>query len=133
MTFYSVDKNASIDELIQIEYGTQATSYEPYKANILTVNEEVELRSNGSVYDELDLLTGKLTQRIDEDGSVLTHEVVKTVELKVVNQDGENVSLKPIEGTMQLSTSSETINPLFSGEIPVEAITQNLASFIKEG
>ena len=132
MTFYSVDINASIDELIQIEYGTQATSYEPYKANILTVNEVVELRSNGSVYDELDLLTGKLTQRIDEDGSVLTHEVVKTVELKVVNQDGENVSLKPIEGTMQLSTSSETINPLFSGEIPVEAITQNLASFIKE-
>ena len=57
---------------------------------------------------------------------------IKTVDLTVVNQDGESVSLKPIEGTMHLSTSSETINPLFSGEIPVEAITQNLASFIKE-
>ena len=43
-----------------------------YKTNILTCNEEVVLRSNGDVYDELNLLTGKLTQRIGEvivDGS----------------------------------------------------------------
>ena len=31
-----------------------------------------------------------------------------------------------------VKTSGETIKPLFSGEIPVEAITQNLASFIYE-
>ena len=117
---------------MQLEKGTQATSYEPYKSNILTVNEDVTLRSNGDVYDELNLLTGRLTQRIDENNEVLAQAVVKTVDLTVVNQDGENVSLKPIEGTMHLSTSSETINPLFSGEIPVEAITQNLASFIGE-
>ena len=60
----------------------------------------------------------------------LLNKSIKTVDLTVVNQDGENVSLKPIEGTMHLTTSSETIKPLFSGEIPVEAITQNLASFI---
>ena len=33
---------------------------------------------------------------------------------------------------MNLETSSDTIHPLFSGEIPVEATTQNLASFIEE-
>ena len=48
------------------------TSYEPYKTNILTVNEEVELRGIGDVQDTLDLMTGELTQRIGEavlDGS----------------------------------------------------------------
>ena len=42
------------------------------KTNILTVNEEVELRVIGEVQDELNLLTGELTQRIGEivlDGS----------------------------------------------------------------
>lgn len=50
--------------------------YEPHKSNILTCNEEVELRGigNGSdrFEDELNLVTGELTQRIGEivlDGS----------------------------------------------------------------
>lgn len=47
----------------QIEYGTVATSYEPYKTNILTVNEPVELRGIGDVQDELNVATGELTQR----------------------------------------------------------------------
>lgn len=41
--------------------------YEEYKANktnILTVNEEVELRGIGEVKDELNLITGELTKRI---------------------------------------------------------------------
>ena len=50
----------------QLEKGTQATTYEPYKSNILTVNEEVELRGIGDVKDELDCLTGELTERIVE-------------------------------------------------------------------
>ena len=57
---------------IQLEYGTQATPYEPYKSNILTVNEDVTLRGVGEVKDELNLLTCELTQRIGEivlDGS----------------------------------------------------------------
>lgn len=59
-------------ERFQIEYGTQATVYEPYKSNILTVNEDVALRGIGDVKDELDCLTGKLTEHIGEivlDGS----------------------------------------------------------------
>ncbi|WP_405308748.1 hypothetical protein [Methanobrevibacter sp.] len=50
----------------QLEEGSIATSYEPYKSNTLTVNEEVELRGVGDVQDELNLLTGELTQRIGE-------------------------------------------------------------------
>ena len=122
------------DELItvkiQIEEGTIATPYKPYQSNILTVNEDVTLRSNGSVYDELDLLTGKLTQRIDEDGSVLTQEIVKTVDLSIQDQDGNTLrKIKPIEGTMHITTSGTPINPTASLEVPVEAITQNLNSF----
>ena len=107
--------------------------YEPYKSNILTVNEDVTLRSNGDICDELNLLTGQLTQRIGEDGVVLSQEVIKTVDLTIEDNDGNTLSkIKPIEGTMHLSTDGETIKPTFTGEIPVEAIVQNLASFIEE-
>ena len=50
---------------IQVEEGSTATPFEPYKSNILTVNEEVELGSVGEVKDELNLLTGQLTQRTE--------------------------------------------------------------------
>ena len=49
----------------------------------------------------------------------------------MTNQNGESLSkMTPIEGTMNLITSSDTIAPTFSGEIPVEAIEQNLESFV---
>lgn len=69
------------EEVGGLSVGNNSVIVKPYKTNILTVNEDVTLRSNGSVCDELDLLTGKLTQRIDEDGEILTQEVVKTVDL----------------------------------------------------
>lgn len=230
VTAHSFDKNYTTVTGLQIEEGATISPYEPYKSNILTVNEDVTLRGIGNVKDELDLMTGELTQRIEEvvfdgsddegwnqfgntaiqektclfilhrglptvpDGSLkllsdkyiikqgyetlintdeeMVHiysdravyfrilksklsspnvigfkewlsknpftvqyrsiESVKTVDLNVVDQDGNALKqIKPIEGTMQLNTSGETIKPLFSGEIPVEAITQNLASFIE--
>ena len=36
---------------IQIEEGSTSTTYEPYKSNILTVNEDIELRGIGDVQD----------------------------------------------------------------------------------
>ena len=57
---------------IQLEEGSTSTSYEPYKSNILTVNEDVTLRKVGDVQDTLDCLTGEVTERIGEivlDGS----------------------------------------------------------------
>ena len=66
----------TLDELksqnYQIEEGSVATSYEPYKSNILTVNDPIELRGISEVKDELNLLTGEVTQRVGEvvlDGS----------------------------------------------------------------
>ena len=54
------------DNLIQLEEGSVATSYEPYKSNILTVNEPVELRGIGDVQDTLNCLTGEVVERIGE-------------------------------------------------------------------
>lgn len=40
--------------------------FEPYKSNILTVNEEVELRGIGDVKDELNLLTGEISNNFNK-------------------------------------------------------------------
>jgi hypothetical protein len=58
--------NSNLDILYQVEQGSTPTAYEPYKSNILSVSEEVELRGIGNVKDELDLTTGELTERIGE-------------------------------------------------------------------
>ena len=63
----------------------------------------------------------------------VVQETVKTVDLTVVNQDEETLSkIKPIEGTMHVEVSGTPINPTAVLEVPVEAITQNLNSFIEE-
>ena len=57
---------------VQIEKGEVVTPYKPYQSNLLTVNEEVELRGIGEVRDTLDLITGEVTERIGKvifDGS----------------------------------------------------------------
>jgi hypothetical protein len=82
--------------------------------NILESDEEIELRSNGDVCDELNLLTGELTQRIDENGEILAQEIIKTINLKgkpSINWQGdtylhlENNTLYP-----QLDCEIESIN-----------------------
>ena len=77
------------------------------KTNILTINENITLRSNGDVYDEVNLLTGRLTQRIGENNEVLSQEVVKTVAIQKLN--------KPYEGTNHYHLTSN---------IPCEAILE---------
>lgn len=59
-------------DYFQFEQGTVATPYEPFKSNILSTSEDVELRGVGDVQDTLDLMTGEVTERIGEivlDGS----------------------------------------------------------------
>jgi hypothetical protein len=51
--YHLMDQDLSKVENTQLEQGTVATPYEPYKSNILTVNEEVELRGIGDVQGEL--------------------------------------------------------------------------------
>lgn len=109
------------DTLIwQLEESSTATTYEPHKSNILTVNEDVTLRSNGNICDELNLLTGQLTQRIDEDGEVLSQEVVKTVDLNIKDQNNQVVNhLTSFEGGTHFDTSSQTGTPLPTLEVDV--------------
>ena len=65
--YMSINDGVDVSDVkIQIEEGAVATSYEPHKSNILTVNEEVELRGIGNIKDELNVATGELTQRIGE-------------------------------------------------------------------
>lgn len=58
---YNTDMDLS-DAYMQLEEGTQATSYEPYKSNILSTPSDLELRGIGDVRDELNLLTGELKE-----------------------------------------------------------------------
>ena len=62
----------------------------------------------------------------------LATESVKTVDVSITNQGGDALNnLNAIEGTMHIETESKTIKPLLDIEVPVEAITQNLNSFIE--
>ena len=211
--------NTNVDNLVQLEEGTTATPYEPYKSNILTTPSDLELRGIGDAQDTLDCLTGEVTQRIVEvvlDGnstfsSVTTQQngirvqynnankksgtnipvisnkfnfvsfsntnmpftmfcgnnsdiyfmlplnsnvtsmadaknwfnenntiiqfplataSIKTVDLKTINESGESVHFMPLEGTMHVQSSGEPVQPTFDMSVPVEATTQNLASFI---
>ena len=54
------------EQEFQLERGTVATSYEPYKSNILSTPDEVVLRSFNNVKDTLNLMTGEYVQRIKE-------------------------------------------------------------------
>lgn len=115
-----------INKKVQVEKGQGSTSfieYQPYKSNILTVNEDVTLRSNGDICDELNLLTGQLAQRIGEDGVVLSQEVVKTVDLTIVDQDGKTINkLNSFNGTTYVSTevAENSTYPMVSLEVASE-------------
>lgn len=78
-----LDNNSIVsldDVVVQVEESPTATTYEPHKSNILTVNEDVELGSVGEVKDELNLLTGQLTQRTEtrayQEGDEANSEVI---------------------------------------------------------
>lgn len=115
---------------------------ESNKTNILTVNEDVELGSVGEVKDELNLLTGQLTQRSetrayqegDEANSEvitdmantrykLAQEVVKTVDLSILDQNENKVSsISSFNDTTHIMASSETIPPTFEGYLATKEV-----------
>lgn len=57
--------NLSSNEL-QLEEGTEATTYEPYKSTTLTTPSDLELRKVGEVQDEVNVMTGEVVERIGE-------------------------------------------------------------------
>ena len=88
---------------------------------VLTCNEEVILRSNEDVYDELSLLNSQVIQRIGDDGAVLTSEIFKNVNFLIVDENGENLdNITSFDGTTCITTSSDTIAPEFDGEIATD-------------
>ena len=113
---------------VQLEEGSTATPYEPYKTNILTVNEEVELRGIGEgsnrVEDELDCLTGEVTQRIGEvvlDGSGFY----------INNQDETSITFAK-DGNPTIAYMNRCINNRFSNLVYVNGtikINVNISEF----
>ena len=60
---YTEFHDATIKLNLQIEQGTNVTSYEPYEENLITFDQSISLRQVGDQSDELDLLTGAFIQR----------------------------------------------------------------------
>ena len=88
---------------------------------VLSCNEEVILRSNEDVYDELSLLNSQVIQRIGNDGSVLTSEIFKNVNFLIVDENGKNLdNITSFDGITYITTSSDTIAPNFDGEIATD-------------
>lgn len=85
----------------------------------ISIEEEVVLRSNGDVYDELDLMTGKLTQRIAEDGGILDEEIVRYVKI-----NSTHTFEVPNEG--DVSVVGSIIPTIVSVDIPSEALSFTL-------
>ena len=101
----SVARNIYYMDAEPSELTTQTNiTYVPYSQSVLSCNEEITLRSNGDVYDELDLLTGQVIQRIGEDNEILEEEIIRTVEL-----DGEIGFYE----NSYIHTSSNEITPEF--------------------
>lgn len=116
-----------IEVNIQLEKNSINTLYEPYKSNILSCLEPVELGSVGEVKDELNLLTQQLTQRTEtrpyQEGDELNsefvtdmtntryklaQEVVKTVDLTIHDKDHQKVErLTSFEDGTHFTTSSQ--------------------------
>ena len=76
LSYYTGKEGVIIEDVdftgVQLEIGAETTSYEPYKTNILSTPEDLELRGIGDVKDTLDLTTGEVVQNIYEftlDGS----------------------------------------------------------------
>ena len=85
-------------ELVSVKMPVLTTSNEDgTKTNILTVNEDVTLRGVGDVKDELNLLTGEVTERVGE----------------IVLDGSENwKAMTTANGTYRYATTDKTVNVL---------------------
>lgn len=95
----------------QLEEGSTQTVYEPHQSTTLTCDGNVILRSNGDVYDELDLLTGNLTRRINANNEVLSEVVTETIDISMVDQDGNDTSLSSFKNITRVIIHSEGAIP----------------------
>ena len=87
-----------------------ATEFEPYQLTSISINEEITLCSNGNIQDELDLLTGQLTQRIGDDNVILEEPIIKSISL-----EGE----LPILDKGNIKIVSNEITPILEYQLSV--------------
>ena len=122
--------------------GLTTSNEDGTKTNILSCLEPVELGSVGEVKDELNLLTQQLTQRTEtrpyQEGDELNsefvtdmtntryklaQEVVKTVDLSILDQNENKVSsISSFNDTTHITASSETIPPIFEGYLATKEV-----------
>ena len=116
--------------IVQFEEGTTVTSYEPFKSNILTANEPVELRAIGDTEDELNLMTGELTQRIGEivlNGSESGWRVTSAGDGYVLNHADSKQNSGVIADTYPVVTGFGKGNGVFKGSISIAIVNSNCA------
>ena len=108
--------------MISVEMPVLTTSNEDdTKLTTVTCNEEVELRGIGDIKDELNLLTGKLTRRINENGNILSQEITESIDISVVDQDGNDTKLSTFDDLTRVTVTSEGLIP----EAMLEVATKN--------
>ena len=120
----NIEKNiyyldANISELTP----TDNINFIYYKQLVMNIDEDITLRSNGNICDELDLLTGQLIQRIAEDGSILEEEIVKQVQLSGDSPKFYNGGIIQIE-TNEVTPTFE-IQPNFTNYYEVPSLKPN--------
>lgn len=122
----------NLDELVANGSIVIKLGGEPYKSITLTTPSDFKMSRNNNTRDALDLLTGKMTQRIDENGSVLAQEIIKTIDLTIVDQDGNSVpTLKTFNDiTYAIVKSETTVLPTVSLEV---AFDSNATQTVSEG
>ena len=105
----------NLNTQIQIEESSIVTEYEPYKSNILTVNEDVELRGIGDVRDTLDLMTGELTlyiNKLKNEEWNINYNITDYISFITVNRLAR-IDIKPICNIIEygdgITTNSEFI------------------------
>lgn len=130
--------NLSNNEL-QLEEGTEATTYEPYKSSILSLSEEVVLRSlPDGTCDTLNVETGEYVQKIGErnyqdgdtnsntlvtDGTKTHYKLSSPITTKV---DVQGFPHAYKNGHIQLSSGSTepSLTPTVTYKIPVSRVGQ---------
>lgn len=106
----STDPYESFPELSVEKPVLAIANWNGTQSNILTLEDEVVLRSKGNVYDELDLLTGEFTQRISETGEILSEAITQSLKIDYTYQFPRlEKSFLQIEGEIKPLLTSITV------------------------
>lgn len=127
-TFLRTVFQMDIDNIshIQLETGTVATSYEPYKSNILSTPSDLELRGI-DVQDTLDLITGKLINHYGE------RIVTEDDSFSTTVLGGKCTCIVNVKGKLSSYVSDNFLTDKVPYGVPANTdfgIYQNLANFV---